>query len=177
MSSPLCPPASHTRPAVLDGCAVTVDAMGCLKRIAQTVRDPVADHVLVLKGNQPQLHAAVVETFTIEQAEGFEDCDHDFHQTVNKNHGRIETRRCWVIGAPEYLRYVDPGGLWPDLHSLVMIEAQRRQGSEVASGPAATFRFARRCADPAAGCAQPLAGTLRGWKPSALDPGYGLPGG
>ena len=71
---------------------MTIDAMGCQKRIAQTIRDRGADHVLALKGNQPQLHEAVVKTFAVEQAEGFEGCDHDFHETVNKNHGRIETR-------------------------------------------------------------------------------------
>ena len=121
----------------LDGCLVTVDRVpsgwGCQKRIAQTLRDRGVDYVLALKGNQPQLHEAVVETFAVEQAEGFEGCDHDFHQTVNKNHGRIETRRCWVLGTPEYTRYVDPGGVWPDLHSLIMIESQRRQGDQVTS--------------------------------------------
>ncbi len=114
----------------LDGCLVTIDRVppgwGCQKRIARTIRDRGADYVLALKGNQPQLHEAVVETFTVEQAEGFEGCDHDCHQTVNKNHGRIETRRCWVLGTPEYSRYVDPDGAWSDLHSLIMIEAQRR---------------------------------------------------
>ena len=104
---------------------------GCQKRIAQTIRDRGADYVLARKGNQPQWHEAVVETFAVEQAEGFEGCDHDFHQTVNKNHGRIETRRCWVLGTPEYSRYVDPDGVWPDLQSLIMIEAQRRQGDQV----------------------------------------------
>ena len=98
----------------LDGCLVTIDAMGCQKRIAQTLRDRGADYVLALKGNQPQLHEAVVETFAVEQAEVFEGCDHDFHQTVRKNHGRIETRRCWVLGTPEYVRYVDPDGAWPE---------------------------------------------------------------
>ena len=115
----------------LEGCLVTIDAMGCQKRIAQTIRDRGADYVLALKGNQPQLHEAVVETFAVEQAEGFEGCDHDCHQTVNKNHGRIETRCCWVIGTPEYSRYVDPDGVGPDLQSLIMIEAQRRQGDQV----------------------------------------------
>ncbi len=117
---------------VLEGGIVTIDAMGCYTRIAQTIRWG-ADYVLALKENQPQWHAAVVETFAPEQAEAFEGCDHDFHKTVNKNHGRIETRRCWVIGTPEYIRYVDPDGLWPDLRSLVLIEAQRRQGDRVTS--------------------------------------------
>ena len=35
---------------------------------------------------------------------------HDFHKTVNKDYGRIETRRCWAIGTPEYTWYVDPDG-------------------------------------------------------------------
>ncbi len=118
---------------VLEGGIVTIDAMGCYTRIAQTLRDRGADYVLALKDNQPQLHEAVVETFAVERAEGFEGCDHDFHKTVNKNHGRIETRRCWVIGTPAYIRYVDPDGLWPDLRSLVLIEAQRRQGDRVTS--------------------------------------------
>ncbi|MCE2468506.1 MAG: ISAs1 family transposase [Caldilineaceae bacterium] len=113
----------------LEGCIVTIDAMGCQKRTARTIRDRGGDYVLALKGNQPQLHEALVETFTVEQAEGFEGCDHDSHQ----NHGRIETRRCWVLGTPEYSRYVDPDGAWPDLHSLIMIEAQRRQGDQVTS--------------------------------------------
>ena len=73
---------------------MTIDALGCQKRMAVTIRDREADYVLALKGNQPQQHEAVVETFAVEQAEVFEDCDHDFYQTVNKNHGRIETRCC-----------------------------------------------------------------------------------
>ena len=100
---------------------------------AETIRDRGAGHVPAPKGNQPHLQEAMVETFAVEQAEAFEGCDHDFHKTVNKNHGRIETRRCWALGTPEYLQFVDPDGAWPDLHSLVMIEAQRRQGSQVAS--------------------------------------------
>ena len=89
--------------------------------------------MLALKGNQPHLHEAVVETFAVKQAEAFEDCNHDCHKTVNKNHGRVEFRRCWVLGTSEYIRSVDPDGAWPDLHSLVLIEAQRRQGSGVTS--------------------------------------------
>ena len=116
---------------VLEGCLVTMDAMGCQKRIAETIRDRGTDHVLALKGNQPPRHEAVVETLAVEQAEAFEGCDHDFHKTVNKNHGRIETRRGWVIGTSEHIRYVAPDGSWPDLQSLVMIEAQRRQGNRV----------------------------------------------
>ena len=87
--------------------------------------------VPALKGNRPRLRGAGAETFAVEQAEGFEGCDHDFHKPTNKNHVRMETRRCRVVGIPEYIRYVDPDESWPDLHSLVMIAVQRRQGTKV----------------------------------------------
>ena len=61
--------------------------------------------MLSLQSNQSHLHEAVAETFAVEQAEGF---DHDRHKIVNKNRGRIETRRCRALGTPEYRRYVDP---------------------------------------------------------------------
>ena len=64
--------------------------------------------MLSLQSNQSHLHEAVAETFAVEQAEGFEGCDHDRHKIMNKNRGRIETRRCRALGAPEYRRYVDP---------------------------------------------------------------------
>ncbi len=95
----------------------------------------------------------MAETFAVEQAEAFEVCDDNFHQTVNKNHGRIETHRCRDIGIPAYIRYVDPNGAWPDLRSLVMIEVQRRQGNRVTS---VHLQPAGGCTDLAAGRAQPL---------------------
>ena len=39
--------------------------------------------MLSLQSNQLQLHEAVAETFAVEQAEGFESCDHDCHKTMN----------------------------------------------------------------------------------------------
>ena len=154
---------------VLEGGIVTIDAMGCYTRIAQTIRDRGAGYVLALKDNQPQLHEAVVETFAVEQAEAFEGCDHNFHQTVNKIHGRIETRRCRVIGTPAYIRYVDPDGLWPDLRSLVLIEVQQRQGDRVTSE---TRYYIPACRRRRSFCCRACAG-----KCPALGPGHGRPGG
>ena len=94
-----------------DGCIVTIDAMGCQKRIAQTIRNRGTDYVLALKANQAQLYTAVVETFAVEKAEGLEGCAHDCHQTVNKNHGRIEARYRWATDTLEYIQYVDPEGV------------------------------------------------------------------
>ena len=58
--------------------------------------------------------------------EACDDCPHTFTETVGKGHGRIETRRCWAIDAPDYRRHVDPDQSWPGLRSLVRVEAERR---------------------------------------------------
>ena len=45
----------------LRGAIVTIDAMGCQKEIAATIRERQADYVLAVKGNQEQLEARVVK--------------------------------------------------------------------------------------------------------------------
>ena len=110
----------------LSGCIVSIDAIGCQKTIAQQITEGGADYVLALKQNQPQLHEAVETMFTLEKQNEFADVAHDFHQTIEKDHGRIETRRCWVISAPEFLAYMDPDQEWSQLQSLVMVEAKRQ---------------------------------------------------
>lgn len=82
----------------LTGCIVTIDAMGCQKEIAQRIIDQEADYVLALKENHPGTYADVHSLFAYAQEIGFRDCD--CHQTIDKNHGRVEIRRCWTVSAP-----------------------------------------------------------------------------
>ena len=49
-----------------------------------------------------------------------------FHQTVEKGHGRIESRRCGAVVDPENLKYVNDGQSWPHWQSLVRVESTRR---------------------------------------------------
>jgi len=95
----------------LNGCLVTIDAMGCQKEIAAKIVDSKADYMLAVKDNQPTLCAAIAGTF--EQALG----DPDFataenhHETKNKGHGRIDVRRClWVLTSiePLILKTIEP---------------------------------------------------------------------
>ena len=109
----------------LSGCNVSIDAIGCQKSIAQQITESGADDVLARKQNQAQLHDAVNTMFTLERQNEFAGVPHDDHQTVAKDHGRIETRRCWLISAPEFLDYIDPDQEWSHLQSLVMVEATR----------------------------------------------------
>src|ERR687885_2817943 len=74
----------------LKGCIVTIDAMGCQTEIVKTIVAPEADYVLALKGNQGTLQREVQELFAYARATHFQEVAHDFHETVNKGHGRLE---------------------------------------------------------------------------------------
>ncbi len=111
---------------VLDGAIVTIDAIGCQTAVARTIVDGRADYVLALKGNQPATLRAVVDLFADARATGFDHLSHDAAKTVDKGHGRLETRRCWAVSDAAFLAYLDPAGRWPGLRSVVLVEAERR---------------------------------------------------
>jgi predicted transposase YbfD/YdcC len=99
----------------IKGAIITIDAMGTQKAIAEQVVAGGADYVLALKGNQGALHQAVIE-FIDEQLEG-DLTNAQEHVTMEKNHGREETRTYLQLPAPEEL----PGLLrWKGLKSIGM---------------------------------------------------------
>ena len=114
----------------LSGCIITIDAMGCQKDIARQIVEQGADYVLALKENQGQLYREVTDTFESGLGSGFEGLEHDFHQTVGKGHGRIETRQCWVVSEPEVLEYLNGEGAWAGLGSVAMVRSKRVVGDE-----------------------------------------------
>ncbi len=84
----------------LEGCIVTIDAMGCQREVARTIVAHQADYVLALKGNQGTLHQEVQTLFAAAQTAGMADLIHDADATVGSGHGRLERRRCWTIAVP-----------------------------------------------------------------------------
>jgi predicted transposase YbfD/YdcC len=114
-------------PALLDmlaieGAVITIDAMGCQRDIARKVLDKKADYILALKGNQSTLREDV-ELFAAEQkANGFSDTKITRHETVDGDHGRIETRTYTVIHDVAWLQERHQ---WPGLQGVVMVESQR----------------------------------------------------
>jgi predicted transposase YbfD/YdcC len=118
---------------VIKDCIVTLDAMGCQTNIAQLIIDNEGDYVLALKGNQGTLHQAVQEFWAEAQAIDFKDVAHDYHQTVDQDHGRLEIRRHWTISDPEFITFVDPKGKWAGLQSIGKVEAQRTIGDQTST--------------------------------------------
>lgn len=114
----------------LEGCTVTIDAMGCQTAIAAQVVEQGADYVLALKDNHPTPRERVRLAFADARAAPSAGVL-EAARTLDKGHGRIEQRRCFALGNPEYLAYLDPTGAWAGLQSVVLIESERRIGGEV----------------------------------------------
>jgi len=108
------------------GCIVTVDAMGAQTKIAQTIRDEKADYVLRVKDNQGKLHQDIQDWFAHADQVQFADMAHSYAETVNKDHGRIEIRQCWVISDPLAFDYIRNYEGWTDLQSIVRVQRERR---------------------------------------------------
>jgi len=112
----------------LKGNIVTIDAMGTQQPIAQKIREHNADYLLALKANQKTLHGDAKAFFDRCEQHDFRNVDHSFHQSIEKDHGRIETRRCWAIAPVGRIRDWEH---WPDLRSFVLVEAQREIAGKI----------------------------------------------
>lgn len=105
----------------LDGCIVTIDAMGTQAKIAQAIRDRGADYLLAVKDNQPIL-ADSMRDFVAQFKAAMDKTPHTTSEIVEKDHGRLETRRCYAF---DQLDCLHKPGLWPDLQSFAVIESER----------------------------------------------------
>jgi len=122
----------------LSGCIVTVDAMGCQKKIAREIIESDADYVLALKGNQETVHEEV-KTFlddalaqrTAQRPKGAKlslaAARLAVHETVEKDHGRIETRRYYQSAELDW--FADRAD-WEGLNSVGMVESIREIGDQ-----------------------------------------------
>ena len=106
---------------------VTIDAMGCQRDIAQKVVEKKADYVLALKGNQGSLREDVELLVAEQKIADFKDTRISREQTVDGDHGRIETRTTTVIHDVEWLRKRHN---WPALNSVIWIESERAIGDK-----------------------------------------------
>lgn len=117
---------------VLDGCIVTLDALGCQTDIAATIVDKGGDYVLAVKANQKTLSEALAESFETGDALGWGSADVQHQTTVEKDHGRIETRRAVLVPQIDWL----PDAIrkeWPTLGAVGMIETTQEKGTTVST--------------------------------------------
>lgn len=140
---------------VLKGCIVTIDAIGCQTEIAAQIVEQEADYVLAVKGNQGTLHEDITDLFAGFEEHQFQSVDYDYHKTVNKDHGRIDIRECWVVSRPDYITYLRRHQAWPQLTSLVKLVSERRINGQstvktryfIASFSSSAQHFLQLCRD------------------------------
>jgi predicted transposase YbfD/YdcC len=112
----------------IEGAIVTIDAMGCQREIAAKIIDKKADYVLALKGNQGTLREDV-ELFANEQkSRNFKDVMVSQDNTIDADHGRIETRRITVF---HNLDWLQERHNWPGLKGVIMVESKREIDGKV----------------------------------------------
>jgi predicted transposase YbfD/YdcC len=109
----------------LAGSTVTIDAMGCQRKIVSKIREKGAHYILAVKENQSELLFNVRTTMNEGVRERFKGKAHGYWEETEKGHGRVETRQVWVSTD------VTPLGddllkAWPGLASLIMVASTRR---------------------------------------------------
>ena len=112
----------------LAGCTVTIDAIGAQTAIAELIQERGAEYVLAVKDNQPQLATSIRDFWRTFRAHPPDWTRHTFAETVEKDHGRIETRRCYAFDQLECLAEPE---LWKGLRSFAVLEAEREIGQTV----------------------------------------------
>nr|BCN21718.1 putative transposase [Vibrio cholerae] len=117
------------------GCLITIDAMGCQKKIAQKILDKEADYLLAVKGNQGMLEQAFDDYFRMDMLQDF---DGSSYSTQEKSHGRIEMRVALVNRDLSFLGDIEHE--WPELKSMGIV-ASIRQESAVATEQDVSIRY------------------------------------
>ena len=112
----------------IEGAIITIDAMGCQREIARKVLDKKADYILALKGNQGSLRDDVDLFVAEQQANGFKDTEISRHETVDGDHGRIETRTVTVIHDAAWLNHRHA---WPGLKAVAIVESTRETDGKI----------------------------------------------
>ena len=101
----------------LQGCTVTIDAMGCQTEIVQEIREQGAHYVLAVKDNQPTLHADLQHVFEEAFNRDFAHLQHETHTTRETAHGRTTERTYHALAIPSDHPQRDK---WRDLRTLVI---------------------------------------------------------
>ncbi|MDR3584252.1 MAG: ISAs1 family transposase [Desulfosporosinus sp.] len=111
----------------INGCIITIDAMGTQTEIAKTIIESGTDYVLALKENQNTLHDDVELYFNEEVLKkGKKELVKEdiYHITLEKDHGRIEKREYYMVKDVSWLEQLNR---WPNLSAIGMAVFERQE--------------------------------------------------
>ena len=114
----------------IENCVVTIDAIGCQKKIVKKIRQKKADYVISLKANQETLYEEVKGYFEDKIKDGVLDKEAkdpkietiSMVEVLEKGHGRIERRRYYYSTDISWM--IDAKKEWVDLKGIGMVYRQ-----------------------------------------------------
>lgn len=107
----------------IEGMIITADAMHCQKETAEIIIKNKGDYVLQLKGNQGNFYKDVYAMFDDKYMnEADKDCEYEIYKTIEKGHGRIEKRTCYVLNEIEI--FTDYKAEWKGLKKIFAIKRE-----------------------------------------------------
>ena len=113
----------------IEGMVLTADAMHCQKETAELIVDKKGDYVLQLKANQGNFYADVYAMFDDKYMnETDTECEYEIFSTVEKSHGRIEKRTCYVLNEIEY--FTDYLAEWKGLKKIFAVKREYEKDGE-----------------------------------------------
>lgn len=117
----------------INGCIITIDAMGCQAEIAKQIITQKADYVLAVKDNQAHLHEDMALFFRLAQQNDYHKVESTHDRTVNKSHGRVEIRECWTIAGQDSLQFLREHDRWKGLRTIAMVTSQRQVNGQTST--------------------------------------------
>jgi predicted transposase YbfD/YdcC len=113
----------------IKGAVVTMDAMHCQKDTVAKIIDNGGDYVVQLKRNQGNFFEDVYAMFDDEYMdEADKDCEYETYKTIEKGHGRIEKRTCFVLNNVEY--FTDYMAEWKGLTKIFAVRREVLKGEK-----------------------------------------------
>lgn len=112
----------------LQGCIVTIDAIGCQKEIVKQIVEQDGDYVISLKKNQNSLYERVENLFKEAINNRFQGVEYSEIRRDESGHGRHEIRQCVILSNIQDL--IDPEGKWSKIRSVGMINSWRTENEK-----------------------------------------------
>ena len=97
---------------------MTIDAMGCQKKIVKKIIDRGGDYAIAVKGNQPGLFQAIDDIFGSASVEKLDSSEFDFYRSDNTDHGRHEIRWCLTT---DNLKEIPMRSEWEGLRTVGIV--------------------------------------------------------
>ena len=110
----------------LEGCIITLDAMGTQTKIAQAIVERGGNYVLSLKANHPHLLNSVKKQFELLELESTSEINSllSYQLKTEAGHHRLEKRSCFCLPVAQVQRLYQ-SEQWNGLNTIVMMSRER----------------------------------------------------